>query len=172
MPTITGVKVMDTYAGIREDSGRITAALSAAELILKATADEQPNPELFDRFAEFLSYCQNASAEDAAAGAWKFIAAALGMVGFQMQTASCAICRGELSADVLFSFRHGGALCASCAARSAVDSFPVSTEALQFFSPSAQAVPLSPEARQEAKKIAEGFSTYILERELKAPQFL
>ena len=55
MPIITGVRVLEHFKNLRENHKLVNYALFATELVLKSTADEQPNAELFDYFLDFLN---------------------------------------------------------------------------------------------------------------------
>ena len=56
MPSIIGVKQLDTFKNIQNDLNKIYAAMFGAELMLKSTADEQPNEKLFDLYLNFLQH--------------------------------------------------------------------------------------------------------------------
>jgi DNA repair protein RecO (recombination protein O) len=192
MPTVTGVKVLQAYAGIRESSGKIAAALSACEFVMKATADEHANQELFDLLNDYLDYLSERAAQIETSSQtqtvnkslWKFIFLALGTLGFAAQMHDCVICHSPIPAgNSHFSFRLGGLICDNCISRAAADAVNISAEARDFF---AANLPVNPTAsnnifaeadshqvpENQVRAIAENYSSHILERELKAPRFL
>lgn len=56
MQSVIGVKPVKAFSGIYADDNKAVLALYATEVLLKATADEQPNPRLFDAMLEFLEH--------------------------------------------------------------------------------------------------------------------
>jgi recombinational DNA repair protein (RecF pathway) len=219
MPTVTGVKVLRTYSGIRESSSKIAAALSACEFILKATADEHPNGDLFDLLNNYLGYLSERAPQTETSiiettvqnqttnknqttskshitnkSLWKFIFLALGTLGFAAQMRDCVICHKLIPSqnNSHFSFRLGGLICDSCASRAAADAVRISAATRDFFTQSQTQISQNqnaptqnqtqtnifeeaenhPAAENEVRAIAENYSSYILERELKAPSFL
>lgn len=60
MPAVIGVKQLDTFKNIQDDLNRIYAAMFATEVVLKSTADEQSNENLFDLYLEFLKHLDSA----------------------------------------------------------------------------------------------------------------
>ncbi|MBX4191854.1 MAG: DNA repair protein RecO [Candidatus Doudnabacteria bacterium] len=55
LPVVTSAVVERSYKQLRNDLIKLGSAFYAAELILKMTADEQPNQQVFDHMVEFLS---------------------------------------------------------------------------------------------------------------------
>jgi DNA repair protein RecO (recombination protein O) len=192
MQTITGVKVLQAYAGIRESSGKIAAALSACEFVMKATADEHPNSELFDLLNNYLDYLSERPAQTETTAQtqttnkslWKFIFLALGTLGFAAQMQYCVICHSPIpQGNSHFSFRLGGLICDNCVSRVAADAVNIPAAARDFFAAVLPASPTlnnnifaaadsHPVPENQVRAIAENYSTHILERELKAPRFL
>jgi len=181
--TITGVKVLDAHAGLRENSEKITTAFIAAELILKATADEQPNEKLFDLFSDFLSYISVMDlADNKIKSIWRFIFDLLSLIGFKAQLDECVICGKKISGETKLNFSSilGGVICPDCFDKiAAVDTIPISENAritLNSIQPSNVAVfeyvDKGPATDKELRLLAENFVNYILERDLKAPKFL
>lgn len=54
LPVLIGAKPVRSFNSVRQDLQKMIIGLRAAELILKMTADEHPNPVAFDLLAEFL----------------------------------------------------------------------------------------------------------------------
>jgi DNA repair protein RecO len=179
MGVITGVKVIDAHGGLRESSEGIAAGLLAAEFILKATPDEQPNAALYDLLSQFLKHVSSQGATymlNDSKAIWKFIASALATLGFGTDMHHCVICGADIQSQeaVQFSMRLGGVVCTVCSAHAAADSVPLSPAARDFFAQPADfgAADDHPAAAAEVRRIAEGFSAYILERDLKASRFV
>jgi DNA repair protein RecO (recombination protein O) len=56
LPTLISSQTYKSFKLIKEDLGRLAAALVASELMLKMTADEQPNAVAFDLLVNFYDY--------------------------------------------------------------------------------------------------------------------
>lgn len=179
MPIITGVKIIDAHAGLRESGEGIAAGLLAAEFILKATADEQANSNLYDLFSAFLKHVSKIGSTymlgDSKA-IWKFMVSGLGALGFGIDMQRCVVCGAALAEEdeVQFSLRLGGAVCLRCAAHAAADAIPLHPVARNFFAQNVDfdAADLHLASTLEVRKIAESFVAYILERDLKASRFV
>lgn len=61
LPTIIGAQTVKNFRNLRSDLGKIGTAIFASELMLKMTADEQPNEEAFNLLNDFLNYLNNPS---------------------------------------------------------------------------------------------------------------
>ncbi|MBI4049351.1 MAG: DNA repair protein RecO [Candidatus Doudnabacteria bacterium] len=55
LPVLIGCSTLKSFKDLRNDLNKIGAGFYASELMLKLTADEQPNPAAFNLFVEFLS---------------------------------------------------------------------------------------------------------------------
>lgn len=55
MMTLIGSKIVKQYKNLMTDLPKASRGFYAAELMMKMTADEHPNPQAFDLLAEFLS---------------------------------------------------------------------------------------------------------------------
>ncbi len=63
MQLIVGVKQVSSFKNINENLGAIYPAMYATEILLKSTADEQPNSELFDLYKKFLEHLDSSAAQ-------------------------------------------------------------------------------------------------------------
>jgi DNA repair protein RecO (recombination protein O) len=182
-PTITGVKVLDAHAGLRGSSEKIATVFIATELILKATADEQPNEKLFDLFSDFLSYVSTTEfAGDKIKSIWRFIFDLLSLIGFKAQLDECVICGKKIAGETKlnFSSKLGGVVCSDCFDKiAAVDTVPISESARVTLNSTQlsniavfEYVDKGSATDKELRILAENFVNYILERDLKAPKFL
>ena len=55
LPTLIGAKSLRQFAGLHQDLKKAAIGFYAAELMLKITADEHPNPAAYDLLTEFLA---------------------------------------------------------------------------------------------------------------------
>lgn len=171
---ISGVRPIETFKRLRKDNSRVFRALHATELILKSTADEQPNPDLFDEYLGYLTHLNEYPLEHKGC-ADVFTLRALGHVGYTVQFSKCLVCSKGLEpgSGIYFSNRKGGLLCEECASKSA-DAKRISSELAK-----ALAQPLSYEQwdqgnmpSSELHNLAESFAKHILERDLNAGKYL
>lgn len=179
IPTIIGVKPINTFKNLRQDLPKVYAALFASELILKSTADQQPNAELFDSFLELLEHLDQVlqsfgSAQHLCVDV--FALRLLALTGYSLTFDICAICGKDLSAgNIFFSSRKGGFVCQSCSGKIA-DAQSVSLPIYQFLKQlngkeyyEIDQAKLSPKALHA---FVDSFATHILERNLNASKYL
>lgn len=174
---IIGAKPINTFLRLRENLNAINAALFGAEVLLKATADEQSNIELFDYFLKYLEHLDQEAAAPHAC--WNFFGLhVLALTGYKLNMASCAACGSGLSVadpQFFFSNRKGGFICSNCAQRTA-DSKAASSALYtalaklkpeDFTEQDAAQVPKS-----ELSSLALSFMQHILERDFKSSRYL
>lgn len=185
---IKGAKPIEVFKNIRDDLLKVNYALYAAELILKCTADEQPNAALFDLFIFLLKHLD----QDGLDGKMHccadfFVFEALALCGYKIDPRICVSCQKNIEKsgfeeNIFFSSSKGGFMCQQCASKFAsVHKVRPETHSLflkhyngAFKEQDAACVALgnSQIYRDELHKLAMDFSSYILERDLKAGQFL
>ncbi len=182
MPIITGAKPLAVFRRLREDLEKVKPALYAAELILKSTADEQPNAALFDLLESFYSHLDKSASGAAHACVYFFSFSALALAGYAIDARKCASCSREIfNADkISFSSHKGGFLCTECAMKFS-SARAVTPELYKLFADnygqdfSAQDQAFSARAAQknrvQLRAIAKDFAEYILERDLKTSSF-
>ena len=184
--TIVGVKPINTFKNLRENIQTVRDAMYAVELIMKSTADEQPNEVLFDYFLKFLEHLDSKIAEHSCPNffAWQVLA----LTGYKVQARDCAICGRALQqqTNLFFSNNKSGFICSdastNCAKKSA-DAKLASLETYQVLS-AAFASPegfeaqdhavdqIQPPQRKELQNLTNSFLEHILERDLKTARYL
>ncbi|GAC1413421.1 MAG: DNA repair protein RecO [Candidatus Doudnabacteria bacterium] len=182
MNTIKGVKAVNTFTNIYADSEKVYLALFATEIILKSTADEQPNEELFDLYLSFLEHLNNTSGEHPCAGIYALKALALN--GYALNYRNCSICGINFNdgAEVSFSNRKSGFIGEECRDKVS-DAYLISRglhRALlegenipaENFKQAFELMDKSNVRHKELQKLVESFLTYILERNLNTPAYL
>ncbi|MDQ6887000.1 MAG: DNA repair protein RecO [Gemmatimonadota bacterium] len=116
LQTLAGFDVVRARPALALDLGRFTSASAVAELMLRF-GGEDAHPTLFDAFSRSLDAIAEASSAMACgaglAGAWRLVAE----LGFAPSLQRCSACHAELDpqAELRFSNRAGGVLCAQCA---------------------------------------------------------
>ena len=183
--TITGAKPLNTFKSMRNNLQTVRAALYAVELLLKSTADQQPNEMLFDYFLSFLEHLDNHSATEH--NCWNFFGwQVLALNGYQINLKNCAACGKDLvdiksgepdksTEQIYFSNHKGGFICEACAVKIS-DSLKVGGDVYGVFSAIAaedfEAQDKVKVDKHELQQLAKSFIEYILERDLKSRRFI
>jgi DNA repair protein RecO (recombination protein O) len=119
LQTITGVQLLRSHRGIREDTYRLNVGLIGAEAMLRLHAEPEANERAFTALARFLDLLDDAPAADARPAldplALSFQLKLLWLSGYLPHVTSCVECAAE-SELVGFSARAGGAVCVAHAA--------------------------------------------------------
>ncbi len=176
LSTIKGVKPLDTFPSIYSDSEKIVLALYATEIILKSTADEQPNEPLFESYLQLLRHLNESNSKVHLCSDF-FVLRALALNGYALEYENCALCGREMgeSEQVYFSIRKGGFVCEQDADK-ATDAQSLSHNLYlalrQNQDTEFNTVDNLGIENDELHKLVQGFATYILERDLNTPEYL
>ncbi|HXF83117.1 MAG TPA: DNA repair protein RecO, partial [bacterium] len=111
---VSQAEVIEPFAAVRNDLGRLGAASLVAEVADRATAERDPQPALYRTLRAALAVI---AAEDAALAALWFVARALVLTGYAPLVDRCAVCGRAIGPGAAFSSVLGGALCAAHRAR-------------------------------------------------------
>lgn len=185
LSVIKGARTIEVFKNIRDDLLKVNYALYAAELILKCTADEQPNALLFDLLINFLRHLDQDPDIKNHCCADFFIFEALALCGYKIEPKTCVLCQRMVAMpgeDVFFSSAKGGFICNQCASKFAA-LHKIKPEVYSLFleyydkrfkeqDVACMALDKWQICAGEMHKLAMDFSSYILERDLKAGQFL
>ena len=180
MLILTQADTVDAYQPLREDLILTSQASYILELLDRFTyEDELESSTIFRLLTETLA--RLASTSDVAS--WLILRyyemRLLDHVGFRPQLFECANCGRTIQPeDQYFSFSAGGVICPRCG-KGLRHLHPISFETLKYFrhfqrssyAEATRARP-SPEVREEAEGLMQGYFTYLLERELNTPGFL
>jgi DNA repair protein RecO (recombination protein O) len=105
----------ETFPRLRTELPRYYAASHAAALVQVTTAEQDPNPPLFDRLVELLRWLDGGA--DAAVALLAFEMRLLALSGFLPELARCVGCGKEsVYRTTAVSPRLGGVICADCSA--------------------------------------------------------
>ncbi len=175
LAAIIGARPLETFKNIRNDLNKISAAMLAAEVVLKATADEQANRELFNLLLEYFRHLDSCKAAGHKC-LYAFALRAMALTGYALSFGACSFCAKELSGRIIyFSARKGNFLCAACAAKSsAAREVPAELYQLlrQSFSDNFESIDAMPASASELRLLVETFVSSILERNLNAAAYL
>lgn len=94
--SIIGARPINAFRNLRESEANINQSLHATELILKSTADEQPNQKLFDYYLSFLKHLDQ-SRHAAHPCLDFFVLKVLALVGYGINLKFCAVCGDRLA---------------------------------------------------------------------------
>lgn len=186
--SIIGVKPLETFKNIRENQLALSRAFYAAELILKSTADEQPNSELFDYFFEYLKHLNDQPDQNSEHSCINlFTFHALALTGYEVNFGNCVVCGKPLtdSKQIFFSNRKGGFVDSDCATKvsdaklvsqsvfellnkqASLLSQQINASDYAAFDQQAQTVP-----QKELIGLSKAFAEHMLERDLKSGRFM
>jgi DNA repair protein RecO (recombination protein O) len=129
---ITGSDIRDSFAGLRDELSRMSAAARMANLVGAVTGEGDAHHNIFGTLLNGLHVLQ--SGHDPALTALLFQIRLLGDTGFRPQTDHCATCgdgHGRMMAGQ-FSPLAGGLVCEPCARRDRDRCLPMSAGSLAF----------------------------------------
>jgi len=128
---ITGADIRDSFAGLRDDLPRMSAAARMTNLVGAVTGEGDAHPSIFETLLNGLHVLQ--SGHDPALTALLFQIKLLGETGFRPQTDHCAACgdgHGQMAGQ--FSPLAGGLVCVPCARRDRDRCLPMSAGSQAF----------------------------------------
>ena len=113
---LTAFDVGRVPIGLAEDLERYAAAAVLAEIMLRFSPPD-PHPESYDALRDALATLAVAAPEDREAEALRALWRLVSALGFEPQLDECVRDGSalDLTRDLTFSTREGGALCADCA---------------------------------------------------------
>lgn len=112
---ITGVEVLDSFRGLRDDLDRLSRALYAAELTDRITAEHVHSFPIFKLMLETLTRLEQGTDSDLALRYYEM--RLLDQSGFRPELERCVGCAQELQpVDQFFAPNAGGVVCRTCVA--------------------------------------------------------
>jgi DNA repair protein RecO (recombination protein O) len=126
LQTVTGVDLMRSHSGVREDSYRLNVGLIGAEAMLRLFPEQEKNERAFTALTRFLDALDEAPSVGGRAAldplALSFQLKLLWLSGYLPHLTSCAECGADDVPLVAYSPQAGGAVCHA----DARDAFPLS----------------------------------------------
>lgn len=172
LDVVSQVEVIDPFAAIRADLGRLGAASFVAEVTDRATPEREPQPAIYAALRQALRLIASGDAQMAAM--W-YGAQALALSGYAPVVDRCVVCGKPLRGGAAFSLALGGALCPSDRLRDAqaIPASAVALAALGFLREAPAGalgrVTLHPPQRAEVESLLRRYLEYRLEARLKSP---
>ncbi len=160
---------IELYPNLRSDADRVNNWFVAAELVLKATADEQKNEPLFELLRSYLYFLnqQELTAEQRLIGLLNFKIHFLQLLGLGLWYPA-----DPTRTPKFFSNSTGGFIVGNVSG----DSVPINTRTWQLFLRLHEAswndLVTVTESGDELNQLLSGFITYQLEREIKSEKFM
>jgi DNA repair protein RecO (recombination protein O) len=178
LDVVSQAEVREAFPGLRQDLLRIGYASYLLELTDAATAERQPNAELFDLLLSALYVIERSDRPDL--GVRMFELKGLRLLGYEPQLTHCVRDRAELSGeggaggdrsprpiDIAFSAARGGALCARCAPE-VPGAVPLSPAALalmrELLAAEPRAVPRLPASEAQRAEIGRHLVAFVRAR--------
>ena len=123
LQTVTGVDLVRSHAGVREDPYRLGVGLIGAEAMLRLFTEQEKNDRAFLALTRFLDVLDEPIAHRATRAALDPIALSfqlklLWLSGYLPHLTSCAECGADDTPLVGYSPQAGGAVCRACGAGS------------------------------------------------------
>ncbi len=173
---ITQADIQESFASLREDLSRMSAAARLANLVDAVSGEGDATGRIFETLLEGFRALIHTT--DATLDALVYQIRLLGHTGFQPQTDHCAACGKSCGVTMRFAPGSGGLVCAACERR--IDRcLPMSPGSLMFIQ---QALRLRPDmlmrlkaagqVRAELDAAIESYVTVVAGKALPASDFL
>ena len=162
LETVTGVQLVDSHRGAREDYYRFSVGMIGAEAMLRLFPEQEPNERAFGaltRFLELLDETPHTAVTPTLDPlGLSFQLKLLWLSGYLPHLTSCAECGADDATLVGYSPRAGGAVCRACARQSealALSGEGISAIEALLARPLADAVTLGlgPQAARDALRV-------------------
>lgn len=175
---LTEANADESFPRIRTDLRRYYAACHAAELVHRMTAQDDPNPELFDRLLELLRRLNQK--KDPLVALITFEGHMLTLAGFMPQLEGCVSCGKKIrTKTVAFSAARGGVICPDCSPGEPYLIERLSVGALSLFDALARGkltkierINLSPQAAKQIRTFLNLYESHVLGRDLDTARHL
>lgn len=120
LQTVTGVELLRSHHGVREQRYSLGVGLVGAEAMLRLFTEQESNPRAFQALTRFLDLLDELPAATGRAAldplALSFQLKLLWLSGYLPHLTSCANCGAADAALIGYSAAAGGAVCAGCRA--------------------------------------------------------
>jgi DNA repair protein RecO (recombination protein O) len=175
---LTELSVTDPLPGLRQSLPAFYAASCLAELVLAATLDLDPHPELFKIAVHTLQ--RLSCGDDSAILMYRFEAHMLRILGLMPEVRTCVACRRPRpqGRSGLFSAASGGLVCRQCAGNhgGGIAVSGKALDALAFLAAAddrqADRVAMSPQTRSDVRRLLTEYWQHVLGRPVRAMRYL
>lgn len=170
LDTITSAHIIEPFAGIRGDYGRLTAATALVEFVEKITPDQERNTPTYSLLLGGLEAVANGGGTTVVPA---FLLKLLSVSGYHPQLRVCAGC-GRVDGLSGFSAALGGAVCDACWRddRDAVRLTGDRIALLSLLLASDFGHPADAEAVVEVTHVLKSYAEYHLESPLRSIRYL
>jgi DNA repair protein RecO (recombination protein O) len=119
LQTVTGVELVRSHHGAREDSYRLGVGLVGAEAMLRLFTEQERNPRAFEALTRFLNLVDDVQGAGGRPAldplVLSFQLKLLWLSGYLPHLTSCSECGRQDEPLVGYSAQAGGAVCRACA---------------------------------------------------------
>ncbi len=172
---VTQGKALHTFSYLRDDLAAFARACYVVELVDRFTEDADPNPELFRRLVRVLEHINGR--ETPRQALTLFLLQLLTLSGYQPQLHHCVSCQTTIAPGAnAFDAALGGVLCPLCA-QAQRTARPIGTPALKILrnlqrgGEDMLAMPMTPDALDEAENTLDLYIQQLLERSPRSAAF-
>lgn len=114
LEVVTEAETVNSFAPLREDFDRSTAASVLVDVLDKTAQEGQTEERVFAMAEATLAVMADAPVPALPAIVSGFLAKALAMQGYRPELLACACCAQEATGGRVFSLQAGGVLCPEC----------------------------------------------------------
>jgi DNA repair protein RecO (recombination protein O) len=166
--------MIQPFFRIGEDISKVLYGSYFLEMVRELTGEKEANPPLFALVVSFLTLLNDCPPREEYPRIFEL--RLLDLLGYRLRVAECSICNQQLRSaeEVLFSFRHGGAVCSGCSSN-AQGAVAISGETLQAMEQAItmdlaeiEGIRFSPRVLAEGKDILPRFIQHQLGKGLKS----
>lgn len=172
---VTQGKALHTFPFLRDDIAAFARACYAVELVDRFTEDADPNPALFRGLVRVLEHISGE--ENPRQALILFLLQLLALSGYQPQLHHCVSCEAAIAPGAnAFDVALGGVLCPLCAPAQRT-ARPIGTPALKVLrnlqrgGEDMLAMPMTPDALDEAERTLDLYIQQLLERSPRSAAF-
>lgn len=165
--TLTSVRPVKTNERLRSDMklfGYASLALEGTDIM---TAEEDPEPEIFELIIKTLD---DIGEKEAAATCWLYLFRLLKATGYRLELFRCQNCAAKIEGDGIFSYSSGGVVCRDC--HNSPPYLKLSEAALKAIKGISETTSLSPEIEQEIGNLIQKYIKYEFNRDFKSTKFM
>ncbi len=174
---ITQAETINPFLKIKDNLQLTGYAAYMVELLERFTFEEGENHALYNLLIESLTRLEENPNSHTVVHYYEV--RLMDLLGFRPDLNSCTVCGKTVQpADQFFSVHGGGVICPHCG-KNNPEAWPVSMEALKYFRhfqrskySQVKVLNIPDAAEKELRSLVERYLTYLLERNLKTPQFI
>lgn len=175
---VTEAEAINVYPAMHNDLFKLSAAMFLAELVDGFSEERSPSMPIYRLLTDSLDHIETANNPEQLIRYTQ--TRILDLSGFGPELHQCVFCQTALEpSQHLFSRLEGGIVCPGCRSESEETLTSISLSALKVFrffqrepSDKAMKLLLDPETLSNLERILDGYTRFLLERDMKTTEFL